>query len=163
MMQQCSAAGRGSCERVRRAIPSADKKRFLWRFQKYSTFESTILLIHVLVWKYFILRSAIKTPFECLSCAWAFQCLSHFASCDQNIDLRAGSNPAMGIESQICIQKGYYVYFLFSCTENPRTPARFFRAMSRVRAVRTTYVSYIHVSTTHARNQVSPKHELVLS
>jgi hypothetical protein len=32
--------------------------------------------------------------------------LSQFAACDQNIDLRAGSNPAGGVESQICIQKG---------------------------------------------------------
>jgi hypothetical protein len=38
--------------------------------------------------------------------------LSHFAACDQNIDLRAGSNPAGGVESQICIQKGDYVFFL---------------------------------------------------
>jgi hypothetical protein len=36
--------------------------------------------------------------------------LSHFAACDQNIDLRAGPIPKPGIkglESQICIQKVY--------------------------------------------------------
>jgi hypothetical protein len=46
--------------------------------------------------------------------------LSHFArACDQNIYLRAGSNPTVGIESQICIQKGDYVFFFQSLYQEP--------------------------------------------
>ena len=43
---------------------------------------------------------------------------SHFAICDQNSRPRAGSNPAGFIESQICIQKGYYVLFFLAVLEN---------------------------------------------
>jgi hypothetical protein len=54
------------------------------------------------------------------------QDLSHFAACDQNPRRRAGSSPMAGIESQICILKGYYVSFFsfcfLSCIENPGTP-----------------------------------------
>ena len=41
------------------------------------------------------------------------ECLSHFASCDQNTDLRPGPIPTVGIEPQICIQKGYYVFLFY--------------------------------------------------
>jgi hypothetical protein len=42
--------------------------------------------------------------------------LSHVASCDQNIDLRPGSIPKLGVESQICIQKRYVRFFNYFTT-----------------------------------------------
>jgi hypothetical protein len=47
--------------------------------------------------------------------------LSHVASCDQNIDLRPGSIPKLGVESQICIQKLYVLFFLTILLRNQKT------------------------------------------
>jgi hypothetical protein len=51
------------------------------------------------------------------------ECLSHCAACDQNIDLRTGSIPG-GVESQICIQKGYYVFYFLDVLRTLEHPGR---------------------------------------